>query len=136
MPECEFYNLTRKLLLERLELLRQNITSEFTDIRHLFYIYRNRFLREHPELNEVDSKSKSIYNDFESNVIGGFCTEHCAEFNIDPDKWWRLREKMNIWAEGRAICHHEDFGDFLITNKNRHRVDRNCSFILVCEKKQ
>jgi len=41
---------------------------------------------------------------------------------------------MNIWAAGRAICEGEA-GDFLVTPDKRENVTKDCSFVLLCEKK-
>jgi len=129
-----FYDLTRRLLEERLSLVRQGTTPNFTDIRHFFYECRNKFLRDNPHLKEIDSKSKSLYGDFQSNVVDGFCIDHCGEFGISRELYWRLREQLNIWAEAKAVC-EGDAEKFMIDRDTRPKVGQNCSFILLCEKK-
>jgi len=53
-----FYDVTRRLLDDRATLVRQGQTPKFTDIRHFFYECRNAFLRENPQLTEIDSTCK------------------------------------------------------------------------------
>jgi len=134
MPRtCVFNQVTRRLLEDRLNLRRQGTTPTWTDMRHLFYECRNRYLRENPERLEIDSTSKNPYVDWEK-LIKRWCQSHCEEFGIPPELWWRLRERLNIWPEARATCEGES-GTFLIDKKNRKRVSTNCSFILLCEKR-
>ena len=134
MPKvCEIYQVTRRLLEGRLNLLRQGTTPTWTDMRHLFYECRTRYLRENPDRLEIDSESKAPYVDWEKTVKY-WCQSRCEEFGIPPELWWRLREMLNIWAEAKATCEGES-GKFLIDKENRKRVSRNCSFVLLCEKK-
>lgn len=134
MPKvCEFFKLTRKLLEERLTLLRQEETPTWTDIRHFFYECRNKYLRENPERLEIDSTSKAPYVDFEK-TIKRYCQKHSPEFDIPEELWWRLRERLNIWPEARATCEGKS-GKFLIDRENRERVSESCSFVLFCEKR-
>jgi hypothetical protein len=53
---------------------------------------------------------------------------------VPKEYYWRVREKLNIWAEARAICEGEA-GKFLVDKDSRARVAQNCSLILICEKK-
>lgn len=129
-----FYDVTRRLLNQRLELVRQRQTPPFTDIRHLFYECRNLFLRENPQLTKIDSKSKMPYVDWQIGALNHWCLKHCEEFDVQKELYWRVREKLNIWAEGKAICEGES-GKFLIDRETRSRTAKDCSFILVCEKK-
>ena len=134
MPKVShFYNLTRRLLEERIAILRQGETPTWTDIRHFFYECRNKYLKENPERLEVDTTAKDPYSDWQ-NIIKAWCMKQSEEFDIPPELWWRLREKINIWPEARATCEGES-GKFLIDKETRKRVSRDCSFILVCEKK-
>jgi hypothetical protein len=134
MPKvCHFYNLTRRLLEERIAILRQGETPTWTDIRHFFYECRNKYLKENPERLEVDTTSKDPYSDWQG-IIKLWCMKQSEEFDILPELWWRLREKINIWPEARATCEGES-GKFLIEKETRKRVSRDCSFILLCEKK-
>ena len=128
-----FYDVTRRLLDERLEMVKRGETPPFTDIRHFFYECRNKFLRENPELTEIDSKSKHQYEDWQ-NTITAWCMKRCKEFDINEEDWWHLRDQLNIFAEGRAVCEGES-GKFLIDRETRLRVAEKCSFILLCEKK-
>jgi hypothetical protein len=102
-------------------------------MRHLFYECRNRYLRENPERLEIDSQSKAPYIDWEK-TLKFWCQSRCEEFGIPPELWWRLREMLNIWPEGKATCEGES-GRFLIEKETRHRVSSSCSFILLCEKR-
>ncbi|NVM56928.1 MAG: hypothetical protein HWN51_02245 [Desulfobacterales bacterium] len=128
-----FYDVTRRLLNLRLDLVEKGETPPFTDMRHLFYECRNLFLRENPQFNAPDSDSETLYNDWEK-IVGGWCEKHCADFGVDPTLYWRVREKLNIWPEGRAVCEGES-GKFLIDRDTRERASKGCSFILLCEKK-
>lgn len=129
----KFYEVTRRLLRDRLDILKRNEVPTWTDIRHFFYECRNRFLRENLDLMEIDSRSVDPYTDWQK-VIKGWCEQHCEEFGISPDHWWRLREKLNIWAEARATCEGES-GKFLVDHSTREQVTQGCSFVLMCEKK-
>ena len=53
---------------------------------------------------------------------------------IPEDYWWRVRERLNLWAEGKATCEGVT-EKFLVDKDTRHKVTARCSFILVCEKK-
>jgi hypothetical protein len=129
----KFYDVTRRLLNERVESVKQGRTFPFTDLRHFYYECRNKFLRENPQLNEPDVESKSPYSDWE-NAVGAFCRKHCEEFGVPNELYWRVREKLNIWAEGKAVCEGES-GKFLVDKDTRERTAKDCSFILLCEKK-
>lgn len=128
-----FYDVTRRLLNLRLDLVEKGETPPFTDMRHFFYECRNLFLRENPQFNAPDSDSETLYNDWEK-VVGEWCEKRCADFGVDPTLYWRVREKLNIWPEGRAVCDGES-GKFLIDRDTRARASERCSFILLCEKK-
>lgn len=128
-----FYDVTRRLLEERLKTLKQGEKPSWTDMRHLFYECRNKYLRENPDRLEIDSKSKDPYADWET-IIKVWCKKRCETFGIPTELWWRLREKVNIWPEGRATCEGES-GRFLIDNETRGRVSERCSFVLFCEKR-
>lgn len=135
MPKtCYFYVLTRRLLEERLELLRKGETPSETTIRHFFYECRVTYLRENPERLEIDSNSKNPYADWQGTTVKNWCQKNSEEFDIPPELYWRLREKLNIWPEAKATCEDEE-GLFLINRETRKRVSKGCSFILVCEKK-
>lgn len=97
---------------------------------HFFYELRNKFLRDNPELNEIDSESKKLYGDWEG-TIGRWSRKYFPILSVAS--WWRLREKLNIWAEGKAICDGES-GRFLVDKNTREQVAKKCSFILLCEK--
>jgi hypothetical protein len=131
-----FYDVTRRLLNERATLVRQGQTPPFTDIRHFFYECRYVFLRENPQLTEIDSGSKSghQYADWQISALNLWCIRHCGEYGVPSELYWRVREKLNIWAEGRAICEGES-GKFLVDRETRARTATGCSFILLCEKK-
>lgn len=129
----EFYNVTRRLLEERLVMVQQGQTPPFTDVRHLFYEARNKFLRENPEFIEIDSKAKRPYVDF-GKVIKRWCKQQARQLGIPKTFWWRVRERLNIWAEGKALCEGES-GTFLVDKDTRAQTRERCSFILVCEKK-
>jgi hypothetical protein len=128
-----FYDVTRRLLDERLAIVRAGGTPSYTDLRHFFYECRNKFLRENKQFTKPDSTAKNVYSDWESVIIANWCKKHCAEFNIDKDKIWRMREKLNIWAKGKATCEGE-IEKFLIDKDTRDRVTESCSFVLLCEK--
>lgn len=131
---CKFYDTTRSILQERLELLRKETTPPWTDIRHFFYNCRFTFLAKYKDLEEPDSESKTLYADWQGNCMGNWLKDHCEEFDIPPELYWRLREKLNIWPEGKATC--EGRADkFLIEKKTRGKVTSGVSFILICEKK-
>lgn len=122
-----FYEVVRGLLRERLALVKEKKTPKFTTIRHLYY------------------QAKKIYKDLtgedevpgtETNYIGAinkFCQKHAPELGIPEAFWWLLRDKMNIRAKGIAVCEGEA-GSFKIDHTNRDRVQKNSSFILLCEK--
>jgi 5S rRNA maturation endonuclease (ribonuclease M5) len=131
-----FCDVTRRLLNERLELIHKGFTPKWTDIRHFFYECRNVFLRENPKFDAPDVKGtpREIYSNWSGNIIPKFCKDHCEEFDIPKDRYWLLREKLNIWAAGRAVCEGEG-GDFLVTPNKRERITKDCSFVLLCEKK-
>jgi hypothetical protein len=129
-----FYDVTRRLLNQRLELARQGQLPPFTDIRHFFYECRNVFLRENPQLTEIDSKSKMLYVDWQIGALNQWSVKQCGEFGIPKELYWRVREKINIWAEGKAVCEGES-GKFLVDKETRSRTAKDCSFILLCEKK-
>lgn len=128
-----FFDFTRRLLRERLQLMEMGQTPTWTDIRHFFYECRNRFLRENPQLNDIEYQGKDPYGDFQ-RIMRIWCMTKSPKYGIDPDLYWRFREILNIWAEPRATCDGET-GSFLVDNDKREKVSQNCSFILVCEKK-
>ena len=128
-----FYNTLRKLLDERLDQLRSGETPRFTDVRHLFYETRNRFLRENPDFDEPDSRAKQLYSDF-GGQITNYLQDHCEEFGISPTTPWLLRDKMQIYAQGTSICQSSSGESVLMDYRNRKQHSENCSFILVCEK--
>jgi hypothetical protein len=132
--KLKFYTFTRNILSERLQQIRDGLEPPRTDIRHFFYEVRNKFLRENPDYPTVEhgSKTKTFYQDW-STVIKVFCIQHCEEFEIKPNRWWLLRDRLNILAKGKAICEGEK-GDFIIDYTTRQRVAEDCSFILICEK--
>lgn len=130
---CGFYDVTRRLLKERLTAFKSGASPPFTDLRHFFYECRNKFLRENPSLSEVDSKAKNVYGDWEK-IIKKWCKKQAENLEFTEDLWWRVREKLNIWAEGKAVCEGET-EKFLIDRTTRHRITKGCSFVLVCEKK-
>ncbi|TET28336.1 MAG: hypothetical protein E3J73_01075 [Candidatus Bathyarchaeum sp.] len=130
-----FYNVTRRLLQERLTNFLSGKPNKETDIRHFFYECRNKYLRENPDRSEVDSNSKKdrVYGDWQK-CMKEWCKKHAEELGFTPDLWWRVREKLNIWAEGRAICEGE-MEKFLIDRETRHQITQGSSFVLLCEKK-
>jgi hypothetical protein len=128
-----FYDVTRRLLNQRWDLVKQGQTPTFTDIRHFFYECRNVFLRENPQLNEIDSTSKTPYVDWQNGALNHWSIKHCEAFSVPKELYWRVREKLNIWAEAKATCDGES-GKFLIDHETRRRTAQGCSFILLCEK--
>ncbi len=129
----KFYDVTRRLLQQRLKTVQTGGVPTWTDLRHFFYECRLVFLRENPTLSEPDSKAKELYRDWEK-TIENWCIKTAEPLGVDPDLWWRVRESLNIWPEGKAICEGEA-GSFLVTKQNRARVGEKCNFILLCEKK-
>lgn len=114
-------------------IYKEGNTPPFTDIRHFFYECRNKFLRQNPQFDEIDSTSKFPYIDWQKTV-NSWCAKKCKELNIEDDLYWRVREELNIWAEGRAVVEGE-VGKFLVDKDTREKVGKKCSFILCCEKK-
>jgi hypothetical protein len=94
------------------------------------------FLRENPQLTEIDSGSKSgrQYPDWQKSALNLWCIKHRGEYGVPAELYWRVREKLNIWAEARAMCDGES-GKFLVDRETRARTATGCSFILLCEKK-
>jgi len=129
-----FYDVTRRLMDQRADIVRQGLLPKYTDIRHFFYECRNVFLRENPQLNEIDSTSKTPYVDWQIGALNHWSIKHCEAFSVPKELYWRVREKLNIWPAAKATCDGES-GKFLIDHETRARVARGCSFILVCEKK-
>jgi hypothetical protein len=118
---------------KKLSLVLQGIQPEFTRVRGVFYNFRTAFLQEHPELLELDTDSNNVYQQYQGSVTNRWCKLVAPKLGIDPELWWRVREKLNIWPQGRAICHTR-FGRFLVDYETRHRIDNNCSFVIVTEK--
>ncbi len=122
-----FYEVVRGLLRERLALVKKGETPEFTTIRHLYYQAKKLY----KDLTDEDEVPGT-----ETNYIGAlnkFCQKHAPELGIPEAFWWLLRDKMNIRAKGIAVCEGEA-GSFKIDHTNRERVQKNSSFILLCEK--
>jgi len=105
-----------------------------TDLRHLFYEARNKFLRENPQFIEPDSKASglALYQNWQ-NIIKRWCEKHTHQLDIDPTYWWRLREILNVWAKPKATCEGTD-RPFLVGRDTREEVTAERSLILVCEK--
>lgn len=131
--EVKFYDVTRELLDQRFDKVQNGGTPEYTDLRHFFYQCRRMFLHEYDEYDEPDSDSNNLYRDWEA-IIRRWCQQHADSFNVDEELYWRVREKLNIWPQGKAICDGEVRNRFLIDHESRDRVDKKCSFILLCEK--
>ena len=118
-----FYAVVRRLLNQRLRLVESGVRPAFTDLRHLFYEARKIFV------NETGIKTvPGSYANYE-----GAITKWCQKQAEDPELWWFVRDRLNIYAQGRAICDGEA-GRFLVDHTTRRRVPNSCSFILVCEK--
>lgn len=143
---CKFFDLTRRLLQERLDLRLSDptprkvdryghfVSPPFTDMRHLLYECRIKFLMENPDLSEPDSESKNLYVDWEK-AVNNWCRTKTGVFGYDPALYWRVREELNIWAEGRAVCEGETGPDaLLVEKKTRTRITEKCHFMLLCEK--
>lgn len=131
---CRFYDLTRKLLNERLAAVLSGATPKFSDLRHLFYECRVKFLKENPDLSEPDSEAKNLYIDWEK-VVNNWSRKHAVAMGYTEDLYWRVREKLNIWAEGRAVCQGETGLDpLLVERSTRTRITEKCHFMLLCEK--
>lgn len=128
-----FYDVTRRLLQQRLNTVQTGGVPTWTDLRHFFYECRLVFLRENPTLSEPDSKAQNLYADWEK-VIKNWCIGAAESLEIEKDLYWRVRESLNIWPEGKSVCEGEA-GSFLVTKQNRAKVGEKCSFILLCEKK-
>lgn len=128
-----FYDVTRRLLQQRLKTVQTGGVPTWTDLRHFFYECRLIFLRENPTLSEPDSTARYLYGDWEK-TIKYWCIRKAESLGITKDLYWRVRESLKIFPEGRSVCEGEA-GSFLITNQNRARVGEQCSFILLCEKK-
>lgn len=94
---------------------------------------KNKFLKENPEMTDLDTTEENHQEAF-LHIIKAWCILHAHEFGIEPELWWRVRERLNIWAEGRATCEGE-VEKFVVDHTNRDRVAQGASFILICEKK-
>jgi hypothetical protein len=75
-----------------------------------------------------------LYVDWQIGALNQWSVKQCGEFGIPKELYWRVREKINIWAEGKAVCEGES-GKFLVDKETRSRTAKDCSFILLCEKK-
>jgi hypothetical protein len=137
MKPVRFFEFTRLALSERLQSVKDGVIPPRSDLRHFFYEVRNRFLRKYPGIPniEFDSKAKESTKFYASwsRVVTDFCAEHAVDFDIDPKRWWLIRDKMNLFAKGKAICESES-GQFIVDSESRGKVAEGCSFILVCEK--
>ncbi len=122
-----FYEVVRGLLRERLALVLDKKTPEYTDIRHLYYQARKIY----KALTDEDEAPGTYPNYI--GAVNKFCQKHAPNIGVPEAFWWILRDKMNIRAKPIAICDGEA-GRFLIDYTNRERVQRSCSFILLCEK--
>ena len=69
-----FYNITRRLLDEKLAIVRGGAVPKFTDLRHFFYECRNKFLRENPQFTEIDGKNKNKYAGY-LKIITKWCVQ-------------------------------------------------------------
>ena len=127
-----FYSVTRRLLDEKWAIVKSGAVPKFTDLRHFFYECRNKFLRENPQFTEIDGKDKNKYAGY-LKIITDWCVQHSSDFGFDKSLWWRVREKLNIWAKGKATCGGE-VEKFLIDRDTRNKVSHSCSFVLLCEK--
>jgi len=122
-----FYEVVRGLLRERLALVLDKKTPEYTDIRHLYYQAR-KIYKAMTDEDDVPGE----YNNY-IGAVNKFCQKHSHEIGVPEAFWWVLRDKMNIMAKPMAICDGEA-GRFLIDHDNRERVQKHSSFILLCEK--
>jgi len=127
----KFNALLYQLLDERLRTVENGGTPTFTDMRHMFYECRNKFLKKYLELTEIDLEGDQ-YSGFE-HAITYWCQKYCREHGMNEELYWRVREMLNIWAKGKATCEGE-VEKFLIEKNTRERVSKSCSFILLCEK--
>ena len=118
---------------ERWKVVRGGGIPQQTDMRHFFYAIRLAYLIERPNLTAIDSQSKTLYQKWEEDVKQ-WCVYHSGDFGFNGTEWWRVRETLNIWASGRALCEGEG-GSYLVDRETRDKVSTGCSFILLCEKK-
>jgi len=116
-----------------MEMVLNDQTPRWADLRNFYYECRNVFLRENPDRLEIDTETKTPYSSF-LDVIKYWCQKKSPEFDISPALWWRVREGLNLWPEGKATCWTSD-DNFLVTHETRSRVTKGCSFLLVCEKR-
>ena len=130
---CLCWSFTRTLLDERLNTVLSGGTPRKADLRNFFYEVRNRFLKANPELMELDTDAQNVYAKFE-DVIKNWCMDKGPLFGVEPELYWRVREKLNLWATGKAICWKNN-DIFPILTETRQRVLEGCSFVLVCEKR-
>ena len=108
-------------------------TPKQTDMRHLFYEIRTAYLIERPHLSKIDSLSKTLYQNWEE-AVKQWCVDYAEDFGFNGTEWWRAREGLNIYPDGRALCEGEG-GSYLVDSETRDKVATGCSFILLCEKK-
>lgn len=127
-----FNELTYRLMDERLHIVEQGGIPPAIPLHSFFYECRNKFLKEHPERNEVDGKEDDKVGMHEHAVIY-WCERYCEKHGWDKGMYWRAREMLNIWAKGKATCEGE-VDKFLVDHRTRDRITRKCSFILICEK--
>jgi hypothetical protein len=125
-----FYEVTREELQNRWEMVQSGVKPSFTDLRHLFYEMRNKYLRRYLNMTKIDC---SGYGGWEGNVIKRFCESKCYPIGLSRNRWFQVRDMMNIYAKGKAICDGET-GSFLVDYQTRAKVSKSVSFILICEK--
>jgi hypothetical protein len=130
---CRCWDFTRAMLEERLATVRAGGTPRKADLRNFYYEVRNRFLRTYTDRMEFDTDAQDVYAKFE-DVIKHWCKQKAPEYEVDPALYWRVREKINLWATGKAVCWKQD-DIFPIMRETRSRALKDCSFILVCEKR-
>ncbi len=128
----QFYAIMADKLDKRLDLVSQGIVPLFTDQRNFFYDCRTTLLNT-TNLNEIDTKVKSNKQMAFTGAISDWCKLKCIELGMDVNRWWIIRDKLNINASGKAVCQGE-IEKYLVDYTNRDKMASGCSFILICEK--
>ncbi len=128
----KFNDVTKRLLAERLAHVKKGFLPPFSDMRHFFYECRNVLLRENPDMLGPDGGGKEPYSNW-LGMVARWCDKYTEDFGISEGLWWRVRERLNLFAKARATCEGVE-EKFLVDKKTRHKIAKGCSFILVCEK--
>lgn len=132
--KLKFNVLTEKKLQERLDIVKAGGSLKWIKLRHLFYGIRNKYIRDTGDTTLGSKvKGKKFYGDW-TNLVNDWCEKNSAELGFSELLWFRFREALKIQAKPMRVSCEGIVERFVVGRENRHRVIKDCSLILVCEK--